>query len=261
MTRKRRPHEQNSLDLTVRQYKKRKRLITSDLLIDIQPLTKNQERFFEFYDQGQNIVAFGSAGSGKTLVAMYKALKDVLDERTPYDKVLIMRNPVQSFDLGFLPGLLGDKLAPFEVPYKYMVKKLFTFPTEEEYELLYGNLKSERILDFSSVSFLRGSTFDDCIIIVDEFQNLNGHLLSSVITRVGQNCKIIFAGDAAQTDLTKQSDRKGLADFVSILEMIPSFSFIEFTMEDCVRSGLVRDYLIAKDKYEREQNNGQKLPF
>jgi predicted ribonuclease YlaK len=261
MTRKKRGSDLNNVNAIAQQVRKRRRLITSDILIDIKPLTKNQESFFDCYDKGQNIVAFGSPGSGKSFLAMYKAFKDVLDERTPYDKVIIMRNPVQSFDLGFLPGLLGDKLAPFEVPYKYMAKKLFDLPTEEAYEMLYGNLKSERILDFSSVSFLRGSTFDDCIIIVDEFQNLTGHLLSSVITRVGQNCKIIFAGDAAQTDLTKQSDRKGLGDFVSILSMMPSFSFIEFTMEDCVRSGLVRDYLIAKDKFEREQNNGQKLPF
>lgn len=258
MTRKKRDH---NVDSIAQQVRKRRRSITSDILVDLKPLTKNQELFFQEYDRGQNIVAFGSSGSGKSILAVYKALKDILNERTPYDKVLIMRNPVQSFDVGFLPGLLGDKLAPFEVPYKYMVKKLFLLNSEEEYELLYGNLKAERILDFSSVSFLRGSTFDNCIIIVDEFQNLNGHLLSSVITRVGQNCKIIFAGDAAQTDLTKQSDRRGLADFTSILTMIPSFSFIEFTMEDCVRSGLVRDYLIAKDKYEREQNNGQKLPF
>lgn len=261
MTRKRRSQENFNVEYAVRQYKKRKRLITNDLLLDIQPLTKNQELFFNHYDQGKNIVAFGSAGSGKTFLALYKALQEVLDERKPYDRVIIMRNPVQSYELGFLPGLLGDKLAPFETPYRYMVKKMFNFPTEEEYELLYGNLKTEKILDFSSVSFLRGATFDDCILIVDEFQNLNGHLLSSVITRVGQNCKIIFAGDAAQTDLTKTSERKGLAEFTMILEMIPSFAFIEFTMEDCVRSGLVKEYLIAKHEYEQKHNNGQKLPF
>lgn len=259
MTKRR--NQNQSVEYTVRQYKKRKRLITSELLLDIKPLTKNQELFFEHYDQGKNIVAFGSAGSGKTFLAMYKALQEVLDERTPYDRVIIMRNPVQSFDLGFLPGLLGDKLAPFETPYRYMVKKMFNFPTEEQYELLYGNLKSEQILDFSSVSFLRGATFDNCILIVDEFQNLSGHLLSSVITRVGQNCKIIFAGDAAQSDLSKASDKKGLGEFTMILEMIPSFAFIEFTMDDCVRSGLVREYLIAKHEYEQQYNNGQKLPF
>jgi phosphate starvation-inducible protein PhoH len=225
---------------------KRRSFVSTDFLLDIYPLTDNQQKLFDYYDEGKNIVAHGSSGTGKTICVLYKALKEALDPATPYDKVIILKNMVQSYELGFLSGSLESKIAPFESPYKHMVKKMFDLSTDEEYEMLYGKLKSEKVLDFSCVSFLRGATFDNCILIVDEFQNLNGHLLSTVITRIGEDCKIFFVGDGVQTDLRNENDKKGLSDFMKIIDKMPSFETVEFSIEDCVRSGLVKEFLIAQ---------------
>lgn len=229
-----------------RQQQRRRSVISLDFLIDFYPLTDNQQKLFDYYDEGKNIVAYGASGTGKTIVLLYKALKEVLDPSTPYDKVIVLKNMVQSYELGFLSGSLESKIAPFESPYKHMVKKMFDLPTDEEYEMVYGKLKSEKILDFSCVSFLRGATFDNCILIVDELQNLNGHLLSTVITRIGEDCKIFFAGDGAQTDLRNENDKRGLYDFMKIIDKMPSFATVEFSIEDCVRSGLVKEFLLAQ---------------
>lgn len=239
MTRSRKkPYQQTS--------QKRRSLISSDFLVDIYPLTDNQQKLFNAYDDGKNIIAHGAAGTGKSYVILYKALKQVLDPSSPYDKVIILKNMVQSYEVGFLSGSLENKIAPFEAPYKYMVKKMFDLTTDEDYEMLYGKLKSEKVLDFGSVSFLRGATFDNCILIVDEFQNLTGHLLSTVITRVGTDCKIFFVGDGVQTDLRSDQDKKGIGDFMQIVDKMPSFATIEFCINDCVRSGLVKEFLIAQ---------------
>lgn len=229
-----------------RQQQRRRSVISSDFLIDVYPLTDNQQKLFNYYNEGKNIVAHGSAGVGKSFVVLYKALKEVLDPATPYDKIIVLKNMVQSYELGFLSGSLESKIAPFESPYKHMVKKMFDLPTDEEYEMLYGKLKSEKIIDFSCVSFLRGATFDNCILVVDEFQNLNGHLLSTVITRIGEDCKIFFVGDGVQTDLRNENDKKGLYDFMKIIDKMPSFATVEFGIEDCVRSGLVKEFLLAQ---------------
>jgi predicted ribonuclease YlaK len=225
---------------------KRKKPINTDLLLDIEPLTENQRKLFESYDEGKHLVAYGAAGTGKTFIVLYNALKEVLNERSPYEKIYIIRSLVQTREIGFLPGGHEDKSALFEIPYKNMVKYMFQLPTEEDFEMLYGNLKSQGTISFWSSSFLRGTTFDNCILIVDEFQNMNGHENDSIITRVGENTKIMFCGDASQSDLVRQNERNGIHDFVKILQIMPSFDFIEFGIEDVCRSGLVKEYLIAK---------------
>jgi phosphate starvation-inducible protein PhoH len=112
--------------------------------------------------------------------------------------------------------------------------------------MLYGNLKSQDSINFWSTSFLRGTTLDNAVVIVDEFQNLNFHELDSIMTRVGQDSKIMFCGDATQSDLVKTNDRNGIVDFMNILRKMPSFDIIEFGIDDIVRSGLVKEYIIAK---------------
>jgi len=231
--------------MTAKQIKRRKPL-NSDLLLDIEPLTDNQGKLFESYDEGKHIVAYGAAGTGKTFIVLYNALKDVLNERTPYDKIYIIRSLVQTREIGFLPGNHEDKSALFEIPYKNMVKYMFQLPSEDEFEMLYGNLKSQGTISFWSTSFLRGTTFDNCILIVDEFQNANFHELGSIITRVGENCKIMFCGDASQSDLIKTNERNGIIDFMKILRIMPSFDITEFGIEDVVRSSFVKEFLIAK---------------
>ena len=227
---------------------KRKKPINSDLMRKIEPLTTNQEELFRCYKNDQNLVAYGCAGTGKTFITLYNALKDVLDEKTPYEKIYLVRSLVATREIGFLPGDHEDKSSLYQIPYKNMVKYMFEMPTDADFEMLYGNLKTQGTISFWSTSFLRGTTLDNAIVIVDEFQNLNFHELDSIITRVGENTRIAFCGDATQTDLTKTNERNGIVDFMSILRAMPSFDIIEFGLDDIVRSGLCKEYLVAKNE-------------
>ena len=235
------------IGLTAKQMK-RKKPINTDTMREHGPLTPNQEIFFKAYQDGKHLVAYGSAGTGKTFIALYNALKDVLDEITPYDKIYIVRSLVSTREIGFLPGDHEDKSSLYQIPYKNMVQAMFDLPNDSDYEMLYGKLKEQETISFWSTSFIRGTTFDNSILIIDEFQNLNFHELDSIITRVGEDCKIIFCGDARQSDLTKQNERNGIVDFMTILRKMSSFELIEFQTDDIVRSGLVKEYLIAKEE-------------
>jgi predicted ribonuclease YlaK len=232
--------------MSARQMKRRKP-INSEYLLPIEPLTENQEVMFERYGQGKNIFAYGCAGTGKTFAALYLALKDVLDEYTPYQKVYIVRSLVATREIGFLPGTHEDKADIYQIPYKNMVKYMFEMPDDNSFDMLYENLKHQETISFWSTSFLRGTTLDNSIVLIDECQNLNFHELDSIITRCGQDTKIIFCGDARQSDLQKSNERTGIIDFMKIIQsMEEDFSMIEFGIEDIVRSGLVKNYLIAK---------------
>ena len=226
---------------------KRKKPINTDMMVDIKPLTKNQEKFFDEYKKGKNLFAYGAAGTGKTFIALYLALKEVLNQMTPYEKVYIVRSLVSTREIGFLPGDHEDKSFLYQIPYKNMVKYMFEMSDDTEFEMLYGALKGQETIGFWSTSFIRGTTLDNAILIVDEMQNLNFHELDSIITRVGENCKIMFCGDASQSDLTKTNERNGILDFMKIIRaMEDDFSSIEFGLDDIVRSGLVRNYLLTK---------------
>jgi predicted ribonuclease YlaK len=247
MARKRRNNGEQPIGvgLTAKQMK-RKKPINSEYLIDIDPLTENQKKLFESYSQGKHIVAYGAAGTGKTFITLYNALKDVLNEHSPYEQIYIVRSLVATREIGFLPGDHDDKSALYQIPYKNMVKYMFQMTSDADFEMLYGNLKQQETIKFWSTSFLRGSTLDNSIIIVDEYQNLNFHELDSIITRVGENSKIMFCGDATQSDLVKTNERNGISDFMNIIRKMPSFEVIEFGVDDIVRSGLVKEYIIAK---------------
>ena len=225
---------------------KRKKPINSSYLLPIEPLTDNQRVMFEEYGKGQNIYAYGCAGTGKTFVALYLALRDVLDEDTPYDKVYIVRSLVATREIGFLPGTHEDKASLYQIPYKNMVKYMFEMPDDNSFEMLYENLKAQETVSFWSTSFLRGTTLDNSIVIIDEAQNLNFHELDSIMTRCGQDTKIMFCGDARQSDLQKANEKSGIIDFQRILQDMDEFSLIEYDIEDIVRSGLVKSYLISK---------------
>ena len=247
MARKRRSNSEQPIGvgLTAKQMR-RKKPINSDLLIDIEPLTDNQKKLFDSYAEGKHLVAYGAAGTGKTFITLYNALADVLDDRTPYEKIYLVRSLVSTREIGFLPGDHDDKASLYQIPYKNMVKYMFQMPTDPDFEMLYGNLKQQETISFWSTSFIRGTTLDNCIVIVDEFQNLNFHELDSIVTRVGENSKIMFCGDATQTDLIKTNEKNGIIDFMKILENMQEFSSIEFGVDDIVRSGLVKSYLVSK---------------
>ena len=227
---------------------KRKKPINLDYIKKIEPLTENQEIYFERYKLEQNLVAYGCAGTGKTIITLYNALLDVLDPKKPYEKIYIVRSLVATREIGFLPGDHEDKSSLYQIPYKNMVKYMFEMPDDSAFEMLYTNLKAQGTISFWSTSFIRGTTFDNAIIIVDEFQNLNFHELDSMITRVGENSKIMFCGDATQSDLVKTAEKNGIVDFMRILQNMPSFDTIEFSAEDICRSGLVKEYIVAKNQ-------------
>ena len=227
---------------------KKNKEINHNSLVTIKPITDNQKEVFATWKKGANQFLFGAAGTGKTFVSLYLALQDVFDLKSKYERVVLVRSLIPTREIGFLPGDEEDKAALYQVPYQNMVQFMFEMPNEQAFNSLYDKLKSQGSLFFLSTSFLRGLTFDNSIIIVDECQNLNFHELDTIVTRVGHDSKIVFCGDFDQTDLTKTSERNGLHDFMRILEEMDEFNLTEFEIGDIVRSGFVRNYLVNKIK-------------
>jgi predicted ribonuclease YlaK len=225
-----------------------KKDITYNQLSTIKPITDSQKNVFETYKSGLNQFLFGCAGTGKTFISLYLALQEVLKNETPYDKVIVVRSLIPTREIGFLPGDEEDKAALYQVPYSNMMQFMFEQPNEQAFSMLYDRLKAQGSFYFLSTSFLRGLTFDNSIIIVDECQNLNFHELDTIITRVGQDSKIMFCGDFGQSDLTKMNEKNGLMNFLQILQEMKEFNCTEFDIGDIVRSGFVRSYLIQKTK-------------
>ena len=210
-------------------------------LITVDPLTDNQRLFFDLYDQGETfIVLHGVAGSGKSYVSLYKAFEEVLDKSSIYKKVIIIRSATTSREVGHLPGSLEDKTAILTQPYINICSSLFNRKDA------YDRLVEQKYLEFISTSYIRGLTFDDSIIIVDECQNLGWHELSTICGRIGVNSKIMFCGDYRQNDLImRNNDKSGLIKFLTIAEKMESFRRVEFEIDDIVRSGLVKEWIIA----------------
>lgn len=225
---------------------RKKKPINSEMMVDIKPLTPSQEKVFEYWNDSKNLFMYGAAGTGKTFVALYLALNEVLKNDSPYEKVYIVRSLVSTREIGFLPGDHEDKSYLYQIPYTNMVRYMFEMPDDNSFEMLYGNLKAQETISFWSTSFIRGTTLDRAIVIVDECQNLNFHELDSIITRVGEDTRIIFCGDANQTDLVKTNERNGIHNFMNILRLMNEFGMVEFGVEDIVRSGLIRSYLLNK---------------
>jgi len=226
---------------------KRRTPINSSKMVPIEPLTENQGKLFQAWDEGKHLFVYGAAGTGKTFCALYKALYDCLKEVPSYENVYIVRSLVATREIGFLPGDHEDKSSLYQIPYKNMVKYMFEMGTDGEFETLYTSLKAQETIKFWSTSFLRGVTLDNAVIIIDEMQNLNFHELDSIITRVGENTRIVFCGDAMQSDLVRDKEKNGIHDFMRILEVMEEdFTMIEMGVDDICRSGLVRNYLIAK---------------
>lgn len=214
--------------------------------VDVKPKTDAQEDVFESYDNGQNIVMHGSAGAGKTFLALALALDSVVMEQE-YERIVIIRSVVPTRDMGFLPGSIKEKSKVYESPYQTICAELFQ--RGDAYDLL----KSKNFLEFSVTSFIRGNTIDNAIVIVDEFQNMTFHEIYSVITRLGENSRIIFCGDLRQSDLLYDKDRAGAAKFLDIIKRNKSFDLIRFQEDDIVRSKLVRDFIISCNEYQDEQ--------
>jgi phosphate starvation-inducible protein PhoH len=210
----------------------------------IEPLTENQRRVFDLYDKSSVMLLHGVAGTGKTYIALYHALEEVLDKSNTFEKVVIVRSAVPSRDIGHLPGDEKEKTEVYTEPYVAICANLFG--RQDAYQ----RLVEQGHINFLITSFVRGITLDDSIILVDECQNMTDMELNSIITRVGDRSKIIFCGDFRQTDLYKKTDLSGLKKFMVIADMMPSFKTVEFGVEDIVRSSLVKEYILARLEYE-----------
>lgn len=234
-----------------RQLRKKKKQNRPPVLIDlerIEPKTENQEVAFDYFSDGDNLLLHGVAGTGKTFVSLYLALDDVFNGDDLKRDVTIVRSVVPTRDVGFLPGNEKEKTAIYEQPYEEICNELMN--RKDGYKIL----KNRDIVRFTTTSFIRGLTFDNSIIVVDECQNMTFHELDSIITRAGENTRIIFCGDFRQTDLTKPHDQSGIKEFMKILKSMDYFSSVEFDYDDIVRSGLVKEYIMAKDKFNEIQS-------
>jgi phosphate starvation-inducible protein PhoH len=222
-------------------------------LAKIKPITENQKITFEEYDAGQNLLLYGTAGTGKTFISMYLAMGEVLAGRGPYRKVVVVRSVVPTRDMGFLPGSAKEKSFVYEAPYNAICSELIN--RGDAYEIL----KRKGVVEFITSSFVRGITLRDCIVVVDEFQNMTFEEQNSIITRVGDNCKIIFCGDCKQNDLRREET--GFNKFHKILSRMNSFSLIEFGIDDIVRSQMVKEYIITCEEYENRRYETKKIPL
>lgn len=212
-----------------------------DDLLEYEPLTQTQEKAYESWDEGNNLVLAGSAGTGKTFVGMYLGLETILDSNSTQDKLIIVRSMVPTRDMGYLPGTKAEKEEAYIAPYRAIACDLFGDKGSWN-----KAISSNKIL-FESTSFIRGITFDNAVILVDEMQNLNFHELDSVITRVGINSRIIFSGDHVQSDFKYDDDKSGIYKFLQIVEQLKNFDIINYGWQDIVRSDFVRDYIMTKE--------------
>lgn len=208
----------------------------------INPLTENQRIAFDAFDDGKHLMLHGMAGTGKTFIALYKSIDAMIENKGVQKKIYIVRSVVPTRDMGFLPGNQKEKMKVYEAPYYAICTELFG--RSDAYEVL----KQKNAIEFISTSFVRGITMNDCYVIVDEVNNMTFHELDSVITRIGKGCRVIFCGDFRQSDLTKDQERNGLKDFMRVLSRLNDFVHVDFLEQDIVRSKLVKEYIIARQK-------------
>ena len=212
----------------------------------IKPLTENQAEVFNLYDRGKNLFLHGCPGSGKSFLSLYLATKELLEKRT-YSKIIIVRSAEPSKNVGFLPGSLKEKTKVLEEPYQGIFTELFNRGDAYDY------LKNKGVVEFISTSYIRGITLDNCCIVVDECQNLQFSELFGIMTRIGNNSRIIFCGDYNQSDLNprfRDDNRKeDIKHFREIIRRMPNlFGDVQFEDEDIVRSSLVKQFIIAADQ-------------
>ena len=214
----------------------------STSLKEFSPLTESQKEVFRNFDNDEHLVLHGLAGTGKSFISLYLALRQVLTGSSDFNKIIIVRSVVPTREVGFLPGSVKEKIKVYEQPYETICTELFGRADA------YNILKTKNYVEFMSTSFIRGITLDNCIVIVDEVQNMLFGELDSVITRIGKNSKLVLCGDFRQSDLQKDIDRKGLLDILKILKAMDYFKYVEFSERDIVRSDFVKQYIIQKSR-------------
>lgn len=206
-------------------------------LREISPKTMNQRKAFESFKKNKNIMFHGTAGTGKTFVGLYLALKEVI-QHEEHNKVIIVRSVVPSRDIGFLPGNQKEKIKVYEYPYQLICTELFN--RGDAYDIL----KQKNQIEFISTSFIRGITIRNAIVLIDEIQNMNWGEISTVLTRIGENCRVIISGDTKQSDLSEKDGKRDLLKLINVCRNMNTFEFIQMTKNDICRSGFVKEFLI-----------------
>lgn len=209
----------------------------------VNPLTDNQRITFENYRNDKHLLLVGTAGTGKSFLSVYLGMTDIMDHKT-HEKLIIVRSVVPTRDMGFLPGSNKEKSKVYEAPYYSIFSELFGRGDAYEY------LKTKNVVEFMTTSFVRGITINDAVIVIDEIQNMTPSELHSVFTRIGKNCRVVFAGDIKQTDLNPRKEESGFRDFFKVINRMKDFEVVEFTRDDIVRSDLVKQYIIAREDLE-----------
>jgi len=223
-------------------------LFSVDKLLTVKPLTENQQKAFDYWGENYNLILSGFQGTGKTYLALYLALKSLLLRK--YEKVVIVRSIVPTRNIGFLKGSQAEKEEIYEQTYKHLVNKLLpNIPNA------YDTMKKEKTIEFLSTSFIRGNNLDNCVAVVDEFQNCTYHELSSILTRFGENSRVIFSGDFFQSDLKFSDEQSGVLQFLKVLSLMEEdFRRVDFQISDVVRSGLVKRFLLAEHELRQQSN-------
>ena len=209
----------------------------------INPLTENQRRTFSAYDNDKHLLLIGTAGTGKSFLSIYLGMQDIMEQRT-HEKMIIIRSVVSSRDVGFLPGNNKEKSKVYEAPYYAIFSELFGRGDAYDY------LKNKNLVEFMNTSFVRGITLNDSVVVIDEVQNMTWHEITSVFTRVGKNCKVIFVGDTRQNDLhaKRDSEASGIEKLIRVLDHMQEFETTTFKPEDIVRSQIIKSFILTCDK-------------
>jgi phosphate starvation-inducible protein PhoH len=211
-------------------------------LKNVNPLTVNQERTFDVWDDGKNLLLIGTAGTGKSFLSAYLGMKSILHDKEQ-TKLAIVRSVVPTRDMGFLPGSNKEKSKVYEAPYYAIFSELFGRGDAYDY------LKNKGVVEFMTTSFVRGITINDAVIFVDEIQNMTWQETTSVITRIGKNCRVILTGDTRQNDLIakRYEEASGAAKLIDVCSRMKEFDIVEFNKNDVVRSGLVKSFITVCD--------------
>jgi len=222
---------------------KKKRWSTHDIKA-IVPLTQTQKDMFQQFYQGDQLCVYGSAGTGKSFIALFLAIHDILDIKRPQKRLIIVRSAVPTRDMGFMPGSIDEKSSLYEMPYKDIFSDLFSRKST------YEDMKEARLVEFMTTSYVRGLTWDNAIIVVDEVQNMSWHEIHSIMTRIGKDSRVIFTGDMTQTDLTNyKGDKSGMDQFIRVVKKMEEFAIVYFTTDDIVRSSLVKSWIVAVEAH------------
>jgi phosphate starvation-inducible protein PhoH len=209
----------------------------------ITPLTENQKLTFESYEDNKHLLLIGTAGTGKSFLSIYLGMQDIMEHET-HKKLIIVRSVVPTRDMGFLPGNNKEKSKVYEAPYYSIFSEIFGRGDAYEY------LKNKNVVEFMTTSFVRGITINNAVIVVDEIQNMTANELHSIFTRIGKNCRVVFAGDIKQNDLSGKREQSGFKDFFKVIDKMRDFDIIEFNKNDIIRSELVKSYIIAREELE-----------